>query len=67
MGDVLAIETTYIPTKAAKLQFEYHIYRESDGATIIKATSTQLFVTADGEFDPSTPAFVTTWRNTHNV
>ena len=67
MGDVLVIETTYVPCKAAKLQFEYHIYRESDGATIIKATSTQLFVTADGLFDPSTPDFVSSWRNTHNV
>lgn len=66
MGDVLVVETTYVPTQAAKLQFEYRIWRESDGADIVTATSTQLFVTADGVFDPSTPAFVAAWRTQNN-
>lgn len=66
MGDELVIETTYVPTKAAKLQFEYRIWRKSDGAEIVTATSTQLFVTAQGEFDPSTPAFVNEWRQNNN-
>lgn len=66
MGDVLVIETTYVPSKAAKLQFEYRIYRQSDNAEIVTATSTQLFVTAQGEFEPSTPAFVSEWRKNNN-
>jgi acyl-CoA thioester hydrolase len=66
MGDVLVIETTYVPSKAAKLQFEYRIYRQSDNAEIVTATSTQLFVTAQGEFDTSTPAFVSEWRKNNN-
>lgn len=66
MGDELVIETTYVPSKAAKLQFEYRIWRKSDGAEIVTATSTQLFVTAQGEFDPSTPAFVNEWRQNNN-
>jgi acyl-CoA thioester hydrolase len=67
MGDVLVVETTYVPCKAAKLQFEYRIWRESDGAEILTATSTQVFVTAAGQFDPCTPAFVEAWRQENNV
>lgn len=66
-GDTLIIETTYVPTKAAKLIFRYEIRRKGDNALILEATSTQLFVTADGEFDMTTPDFVRQWRDEHGV
>ena len=62
LDDVLRIETTYIPTESAKLMFEYAIWRESDNELILTATSTQLFVTNEGEFELSTPDFVRAWR-----
>jgi acyl-CoA thioester hydrolase len=67
MGDILIVETTYVPSKSAKLMFEYKITRESDGATILKATSTQLFVTKDGVFELNVPEFLKKWREENNV
>lgn len=67
MGDILIVETTYVPSKSAKLMFEYKITRESDGATILKATSTQLFVTKDGVFELNIPEFLKKWREENNV
>ena len=61
-GDRLVVETTYVPALAAKLTFNYNIFRESDHALLATASTTQLFVTTDGRFDPSTPAFVEAWR-----
>ena len=67
MGDVLIVETTYVPTKSAKLMFDYTITRESDGATILKASSTQLFVTKDGRFEVTVPNFLREWREANNI
>lgn len=67
MGDVLLVETTYVPTKSAKLMFDYTITRESDGATILKASSTQLFVTKDGHFEVTVPNFLREWREANNI
>ena len=61
-GDVLLVETTYKPCRGAKLVFDYAITRESDGALILEATSTQLFVTRDGVFEVSVPDFYLKWR-----
>ena len=67
MGDVLIVETTYVPTKSAKLMFDYKITRESDGATILKASTTQLFVTKQGEFEITVPEFIREWRKENNL
>ena len=66
-GDRLVVETSYQPTPAAKLTFNYTIFRESDQAVLATATTTQLFVTRDGVFDPSTPAFFGQWRTKWNL
>lgn len=67
MGDKLIIETCYIPSQSAKLTFNYTIFRQSDLAVLSTATTTQLFVTREGVFDPSTPAFVEQWRTQVNL
>ena len=61
-GDLVRIETTYVPTNSAKLMFEYAIRRDSDDELILTADSTQLFVTNEGEFELSTPDFMRKWR-----
>lgn len=66
-GDELIIETAYQPERAAKLTFNYTIRRAQDGAVLATATTTQLFVTKDGEFDPSTPDFMIEWRQRWQV
>lgn len=62
LGDTLIVETTYVPCSSAKLMFTYTIYREKDNAVLLKASSTQLFLTRDGVFELSCPAFLTEWR-----
>ncbi|MBP7210318.1 MAG: acyl-CoA thioesterase [Paludibacteraceae bacterium] len=62
LGDTLIVETTYVPCDSAKLMFTYTIYREKDNAILLKATSTQLFLTRDGVFELSSPKFLKEWR-----
>lgn len=66
-GDVLLVETTYRPSRGAKLVFDYTITRESDGDLILKATTVQLFLTRDGVFEVSTPDFYARWKDKWNV
>lgn len=62
VDDVLLVKITYRPTKGAKLVFDYEITRESDGAQIVKADTTQLFTTREGEFFPINPPFFAEWK-----
>lgn len=62
LGDTLIVETTYVPCDSAKLMFTYIIYREKDNAILLKATSTQLFLTKDGVLELSSPTFLKEWR-----
>ncbi|HOU67656.1 MAG TPA: thioesterase family protein [Paludibacteraceae bacterium] len=66
IDDIIIIETTYIPSLAAKLMFEYNIYRKSDHALVLKASTIQLFMTKDGAFEISTPPFLAEWRQKWN-
>ncbi len=61
-GDRVVIETRYIPTEAAKIIFEYTIYRESDMAVMATAETTQVFVTLGGEMQYTCPEFYTRWK-----
>jgi acyl-CoA thioesterase FadM len=47
--------------------FDYKITRESDGATILTASTTQLFVTKEGEFEITVPDFIREWRKENNL
>jgi acyl-CoA thioester hydrolase len=67
IGDSLLVETTYRPCRGAKLMFDYTITRESDGELILKASTTQLFVTREGVFEVSTPEFYAEWKKKWNV
>lgn len=66
-GEKLLVETRYIPSKAAKMMFEYTIYRVSDKSVVAKATTTQLFMTTEGEFEVSSPDFFREWKKKWNV
>jgi acyl-CoA thioester hydrolase len=67
IGDVLLVETTYKPSRGAKLMFDYTITREGDGELILKASTVQLFVTRDGIFEVSTPEFYAEWKKKWKV
>ncbi len=61
-GDRAVIETRYIASEAAKIIFEYVIYRESDMAVMATAETTQVFVTLDGEMQFEAPEFYIRWK-----
>ena len=62
MNDVAIIETRFIDTVAAKLCFEYIIYRQSDGALVARGSSVQVFVDNEGNMSLNTPSFLEKWK-----
>ncbi len=61
-GDELFVETKYIPTEAAKIVFEYVVSRKKDGEIMATGSSTQVFLTPEGELLLNSPAFYTGWK-----
>lgn len=62
VNDVAIIETRFIDTVAAKLCFEYIIYRQSDGALVARGSSVQVFVDNEGNMSLNTPSFLEKWK-----
>ena len=67
VGDVLIVETRYVPTLSAKLIFEYTIYRKNDNALLLTATTTQVFMTKSGELQLNNPPFFAEWKKRWNI
>lgn len=63
ISELLNVKITYVPTRSAKMVFNYLITRKSDGAVIIEAQTTQLFVTRSGVFEASNPEFYAQWKD----
>jgi len=61
-GDTALIETTYIDTDSAKIQFEYKIFRKSDNELIATGESTQVFLNLNRELELTTPPFMEEWK-----
>lgn len=61
-GDSVIIETTYIPTAAAKIIFEYKIYLESNKELVASGSTTQVFVTLDRQLHITNPPFFDKWK-----
>lgn len=66
ISDVLQMTITYLPSRSAKMVFQYLLTRPSDGAVIIEAETTQLFVSRDGVFETSNPQFYADWKERWN-
>jgi len=67
ISEVLTMKIIYVPSRAAKMVFEYLITRKSDNAVIIEAETSQLFVTREGVFEVSTPGFYAEWKKRWNI
>lgn len=61
-GDTAIIETRFVNHDAAKIVFEYSIFRKSDREIVASGTSTQVFLTPEGELLLFTPDFFTGWK-----
>lgn len=61
-GDEAIIETRFINTEAAKICFEYTIYRASDQVVVATGRSTQVFINLNRELELANPAFYLEWK-----
>lgn len=61
-GDIAIVETKYIYTPAAKVHFEYKIYRECDGLLAATGYSTQVFLNSEGVLEWVNPEFFLKWQ-----
>lgn len=66
-GDKLVIETKFINSMAAKLVFEYSIFRKADMALLVKAKTTQVFTDKEGQLLFSCPDFYNDWKNSVGI
>jgi acyl-CoA thioester hydrolase len=64
-GDRMIIETTYIPTPSAKLNFEYKIINASTNELIITGSTSQVFLSSgDLVLQLTNPQFFQDWKET---
>ena len=61
-GDQLIVETTYREAAAAKIVFEYRIFRKSDNALVATAKTVQVFIDQKREMLLYPPEFVIEWK-----
>jgi acyl-CoA thioester hydrolase len=61
-GDTAIIETRFINSDAAKILFEYTVYRKSDLEVMATGSSMQVFLTPEQELLLTTPEFFTEWK-----
>ncbi len=61
-GDVAVVETIYRPAEAAKIIFDYAIYRGDEPDPVAKGSSIQVFLDMQGELILTPPEFYTGWK-----
>ncbi|MCX6249031.1 MAG: acyl-CoA thioesterase [Bacteroidetes bacterium] len=61
-GDTAIVETRFVNSDAAKILFEYSIYRKSDLELMATGTSMQVFLTPDHELLLTAPEFFIGWK-----
>ncbi|BDS15634.1 acyl-CoA thioesterase (plasmid) [Aureispira anguillae] len=66
-GDTAIIETTFIDTPAAKLFFDYKIYRKRDGALSATGETTQVFLDTNKDLYLAMPEFYEEWKKKWNL
>ena len=66
-GDTIMVETSYMNTQAAKLNFKYKIIDTQHGTAIATGSTSQVFVDAKTfELQLTVPPFFEAWRKKHN-
>ena len=66
-GDSVRIETTFINSPAAKIIFNYKIFRVSDNALAATGESTQVFMNLQHELYITVPPFFEEWKKLNSL
>jgi acyl-CoA thioester hydrolase len=61
-GDTAIVETRFINSEAAKILFEYMIFRKSDNELVATGSSIQVFLTPERELLLTSPQFFIDWK-----
>jgi len=61
-GDTAIVKTRYIDSPAAKLIYEYEIYRKSDGALVLKGRTVQVYTDYQENLILNIPECVREWK-----
>ncbi len=61
-GDEIIVETEFIDTSAAKIIFEYKIFKKNDHSLVATGKSIQVFLSTDGELILINPDFFLDWK-----
>lgn len=67
LNDVAVIRTRYKHKFGARLDYEYEITRESDGALCCRATTTQLFIDQDEKLMLDEPQYYIDWKHKYGI
>ncbi len=60
--DEALLKTSLVDHPAAKICFEYELYRKSDNALIMTAKTIQIFMNKNRELELNTPEFFKLWK-----
>jgi acyl-CoA thioester hydrolase len=66
-GERLIVETEFINSDAAKIIFEYTIYREVDMEVLVKAKTIQVFTDMKGQLILTNPPFFIDWKKSLSI
>jgi acyl-CoA thioester hydrolase len=67
-GEEVIIETRLIRTDAAKIVFEYILYKDTDRSVVATGSSTQVFINKETEvLELNNPGFYTDWKEKWNI
>ncbi|TSA26818.1 MAG: acyl-CoA thioesterase [Bacteroidetes bacterium] len=61
-GEQAIVEVRFVNTEAAKILFEYTIFRKSDMEIVATGSSLQVFLTPEGELLLTAPEFYSVWK-----
>ena len=61
-GDIVRIETEFIPEAAAKIHFKFRVYKAESGQLAATGETLQVFTNKDSELVLTNPEFYTEWK-----
>jgi acyl-CoA thioester hydrolase len=66
-GESAIIETTYVDGAAARIVYNYRIFRESDNELLVTGSSIQAFLTMDRQLVLTIPPFFMEWKKKNGL
>jgi acyl-CoA thioester hydrolase len=67
-GEKVMVETKFIPTEAAKLKFEYRLYKSDTGELVATGSSEQVFLDKETRtLQLIAPSFFTEWKKKYGL